>query len=793
MLVYPHFPMKTWKKLALFVAFVGLAVAIALTASRWAHRTPPADVKPTGIGFIDVPLEETLKEPLILLSGWALDPEGVSRVDAVLDGKTRFPLKHGIARADVGAAHPGLPDSVQAGFEGLIDLSAHLSGRHDLRVEVINRRGQHSVIGKRTIVAGQAKKIWPTVEKATPEQTFFVLMATSGLRVGGAAELETLYAPFVSSTMKIGVRVPILYLRTTKGQTKDWQFDPDFDTTRKCGEKILVEDSLNQVIEYAVKHRLPVLFTLNGGIWADAQCDIPEWDVNDALEKEIANCQWNEKNEVFPDDYLKTLPGSMDAPELARALSLNVYASKVRHYKKRNLQQAGRIIRRFASEHPDLFVGINLDPDVYMNPFFESPKLWHDYNPDTLRQFREWLRSSGPYAGPTGGDLPNLSSYRRKNPLALAEIGKLMGKSLDSWDDVDPPRDFPRKLKQFWEDPWVREWELFRRHLVDLHYDELSEWLVEAGIESRFIFSSQGFIAPMGKAMPFAVRLDSPVKNYDSGGMSIEGAVPSQGHLGAILYGDASLNNVRMEGTQSLFATFRSFDANWGVIEHNTADFRAPKSLPGFAAGYRSMRDMFNYGARFVSPMAWNGSNGLGANEAGFAAFTAVRNTPLEDAIREFMLSHANFPRGGKLWTFGAANHADGDGWIPEKGQIRLENGVILLVPDEKTREVVLLSPKELALKLTGKDVAVIAGIDHTQLVDAEIQGLDNKTGRWLPLYKAEKIGAAAMTAGGIALPLQADHALTFEQLRVRLRLSASAVDVRLGHIALHPGGINGR
>lgn len=781
--------MKTSKKLALLVALAALATLLVLAANRWTHRAS-AEIEPAGIGFVDIPVEETLKEPVVMLSGWALDPEGVSRVEAVLDGQTRFPLRHGIARPDVGAAHPDLPDSAQAGFEGRIDLSAHLSALHDLRVEVVNRRGQRSAIGKRTVIASQAQKIWPALEKAPPEQSFFVLMATSGLNAGGASELEKLYAPFVSSTMKVGIRVPILYLRTTKGKEKDWTFDPDFDTSRKCGDKTLAEDSLNQVVDYAVKHRLPVLFTLNGGVWADAQCDVPEWDVNDALEQDPANCQWNENDTVFPDDYLKSLPGSKDAPELARALSLNVYADKVRHYKKRNLQQAGRIIQRFASEHPDLFVGIGLDPDVYMNPFFESPKLWHDYNPATLRQFRAWLRGSGPYAGPAGADLPDLSAYRRQNPLDLAEVGKLMGKPLASWDEVDPPREFPSKLKHFWEDSWVREWELFRRHLVHLHYDELSEWLAETGIESRFIFSSQGFSAPMGNIMPFAVRLDSPVKNYDSGGMSIEGAVPRRGHLGAILYGDASLNNVRMEGTQSLFATFRSFDANWGVVEHNTADFRAPRTLPGFAAGYRSLRDLFNYGARFVSPMAWNGSNGLGANEAGFAAFTALRNTPLENAIRDFLLSHANFPRGGRLWTFGAANHADSDGWVAEKGLIRPENGVIRLVPDEKTREVVLLSPGELALKLNGKDVAAIAGVDKAQLAEVEIQGLDGKTGRWISLHKTEDPGAAATTPGGIALPLRADKALAFERLRVRFVLQTSATSLRLGHIAIHPGSV---
>ena len=93
----------------------------------------------------------------------------------------------------------------------------------------------------------------------------------------------------------------------------------------------------------------------------------------------------------MPDDYLKNLPGSQDAPELARSLTFNVYARDVRHYKKRNLQQAAQLIVAFMRAHPELFVGVTLDPDTYINPFFDE-KQWYDYNPGTLRQFRAVAR-----------------------------------------------------------------------------------------------------------------------------------------------------------------------------------------------------------------------------------------------------------------------------------------------------------------------------------------------------------------------------------------------------------------
>ena len=771
------------------IHFVAAAIGIAiLTFILWQVAFPRgvvAKLPATGIGFIDKPSGDMLTRPVIDISGWALDPAGVDKVEAVLDGKIRFPLHFGIARQDVGLAHPGLPDSSHAGFEGHFDLSPVVFARHDLTVELINRKGQRSVIGKKTVVVTQAAL--PPIANPTPEESFFILMATSNIAQGGANEIKALYEPLVSSTVKVGIRVPILYLRTTKGRGKDWAFDPDFDVSRKCGDRIISEDALNPVIAYAVANQLPVLFTLNGGVWADSGCDIPEWDINDALEQDVANCQWNENNEVFPDDHLQHLPGSSEGPQLARALSLNAYTSEVRKYKKRNLQQAGKIIQQFALKYPHLFVGINLDPDVYMNPFFESPKHWHDYNPQTLRQFREWLSNSGAYAGKGPAGTPDLSAYRRRDPLSLAQVNAISGKTWRSWDEVDPPREFPRVLTPFWENPWAREWELFRRHLVDLHYDELSMWLVEAGIEKRFVFSSQGFLAPQGKAMPFAVRLDSPVKNYDSGGMSIEGSIPSHGHLGAILYGDASLNNVRMEGAQSLFSVFRQMDSNWAAVEYNTADFRAPATMPGFASGYRSLRDMFNYGARFFSPMAWNGSNGLGVGQAGFSSFTAFRNTPLEDATRDFMISHANFPRGGRLWTFGAASHEDGDGWTTEMGTMRLGNGLLALGPNSTNREVTLLSPGELSVVPSGFKHLFIRSLDAGRITETEIQGLDRKTGQWLVLQARKAVAGEDRTADEIRIPLGLKHDSEIERLRITMKFDSAAAEFSLRRIGLWP------
>ncbi|HWD15149.1 MAG TPA: hypothetical protein VG865_00935, partial [Casimicrobiaceae bacterium] len=80
-------------------------------------------------------------------------------------------------------------------------------------------------------------------QPALAREPFYFLMMTSGVASGGANEIDTAYRGYLSRTHKVGVAVPILYLRTTKGAAGDWVFDPRFDLKRKCGERAVAEDN----------------------------------------------------------------------------------------------------------------------------------------------------------------------------------------------------------------------------------------------------------------------------------------------------------------------------------------------------------------------------------------------------------------------------------------------------------------------------------------------------------------------------------------------------------------------
>ena len=806
---------RPWKQQATGALLIAAALAIAGTFA-WQERhaaspatvpaaasgaapvaTPPAARAVTTIGSVDAPAAEAIVDTTLRITGWALDPAGIRSVEIRVDGRPHA-ATYGVARPDVAAVKPGFPDSAAAGFEFSGEFPQLDPVRHAISVVAINRAEHETVLANKSLIPPQAMTLWRGLLDTHPTlaaRPFRFLMMTSG-GARGAAEAESAYQAYLSRTTGIGIAVPILYLRTTRGAAGDWVFDPDFDLGRMCGKRVVAEDNLHNVIQYAIDKRLPVQFILNGGIWADASCDTPEWDINDHLEQDVNNCQWTQDNVVFPDDYLKNLPGSTDSPELGRSLTYNVYASKVRQYKRRNLQAAARIIATFAREHPDLFAGVSLDADTYMNPFVKNGNLY-DYNPGMLRQFREWLAGSGPYAGKPDPGAPDLSAYRRKDPLTLAQLNRIARQHWSSWDAVDPPRHFvgmdikpAAEQTPFWDDAWYREWDAFRKHIVGLHYSELAQWTHEAGVSIDRIFSAQAFIAPDAGMRPVSVRIRGSSPDYDSAGVSIEGAIPHDGHLGAIVYGPAAETAHWMDDGHSLFATIARMDPAWAIVEMNATDLKAPMVQPYFARSYHGFRDMFNFDAQEVSLMAWNGSNGLYAGQPGYLPYTAWRNTLAEAAMRDFMVTHANVPLRARLWTFGAPGYADDDGWRLEQGKVYARGGYLDLEFDAAT--ATLLSPPDQVIRTATIDSIILGLHDAVPLAAMQVFGRINDNAPWVAIGAPIPAARFQHVDAGVQVPLAWPGALRANgtivaELKIVLAFDNGVRSARLERIALYP------
>ncbi len=797
-----------WRGLVLVLGVVALLAAgefYALHKSRHpgtpapvvaaAPQPPPAAVAAPAIpgptGALDTPVADNVVSDTLSVTGWALDPLGIKAVEVRVDG-VAYPAKYGLPRADVAAAKPGTSGAGDSGFAFEQDFSGLPLQRHEVVVVAINTAGGATTLARRSLVPPAALAMWSPQLAAHPQlaaDQFYFLMATSAASLGGAIGVETQYKGLETATQRVGLSVPILYMRTTRGAAGDWTFDPDFPLTRHCKSHLVAEDNLNSLIQFALAKHVPVNFILNGGIWGDASCYSADWDLTTHLEVDPANCQWDEFNVVLPGDWKKGLAGSTESPELSRSLTYNVYNKRVRDYKRRNLQAAATIIARFAREHPDLFVGVSLDADTYMNPFPRDGHVY-DYNPGMLRQFRDWLAGSGPYAGhPTDG-APDLSYYRRKDPLTLADVNRIAGKTWTTWSEVDPPRTYaggegfpvPVGKVPFWRDPWSQQWDVFRKHIVQLHYAELAEWAHAAGIPANRIFTAQAFTAQDAELRPISTWVTDPSQDSDSAGVSIEGAVPRVGHLGTILYGMAAQNKLDyLNSGHNLFATIARMDRMWAVVESNATDLKHPTVLPGYANSYREFRDLFNYGGRQVALMAWNGSNGIYAGMPGFVPYTSWRNTPAEQAMMDFMVSHANVPRGSILWTFGSATYSDDDGWTAIRGAIAPDRGALDFVP--LSDRLTLRSPpdqvirpdviKQLLLRIDGP-----GKLDYA-VISAHADG-DNQ---WRVVAQARDSSIALVWPK----PWLAGNTIV-DQLELELFFTPGAAHSRLTRVLLYPG-----
>lgn len=480
--------------------------------------------------------------------------------------------------------------------------------------------------------------------------------------------------------VEVGMRGRTEYLRTTFGKTQDFRFDPDFpETLRKRSDVLeMTGESIRELLGTALRFKAPLMITLDGGVWADAKFSAPDVDIVDNLEQDPRTVQWNQFGRPEPDDALEHLPGATASPQLARMMSLNRYNNKFLDYKKRNLQAAIREIVAFMRQHPEIYVAVNLDPDQYINPWFYQTQ-WYDYNPDTLRQYREWLFHLGPYAD--GGEL---AFSRREPKLALEQVNQMAKQTWKTRDEIDPPRGTPD-----YGDPWQQLWTQFKRHLVARHYDDLAEWAAQAGMPENRIFTSQTFIQT-----DVATKISDPATGWtDQAGVSIEGAKPRRGRLGAILYGPASRNEGKVRSGTSLIGNIRRADPEWGVVEFHPATIAFPDKLPTHAESYTSLITLINGGARFLSPM-WGSYAGDRAVHPGhFKAYDAMEGTAYEYQLVWWLREMRFLPVGSRLYPFGNERVKSADGWVggagtavtPEAGWIRLsgtEGQVSLVSPD---------------------------------------------------------------------------------------------------------------
>jgi hypothetical protein len=608
-------------------------------------------------GNIVAPEPKYLNPRRVPIVAWMRSLAPIEKVEVVDE------LDHGLGLLALRDAHapyaatkdPGLryrtrvPDGTGALYAGHAETSRLSPGVHRVRVRVDAGGRPTYLPGPLVVVDGKAKQGACAGE---PFRVFYPGWTT--LFQLGFPELPDLAAMVSGPCVQVGIRSRVEYLRTTRGRAEDFRFDPDFPEKKRVVDgHEMMGDSLRTVFQAADKWAAPLLVTLDGGVWANARFAAPELDIVDNLLEDERAVQWNQWGKSEPRDALKGLTGSFDDPQLARMMSLNRYNTRFREYKKRNLQSAVKAIVGYMRRHPGRYVAINLEPDNYINPWFTQTQ-WYDYNPDTLRQFREWLFHLGPYAD--GGELA-ASAYLPR--LTLDDANRLAGREWKRIEEVDPPR-----ASIDYQDPWQQAWTQFKRHLVAQHYADLAAWAVEAGMPRERIYTALGINNP-----DIAVTLHDRAHGWmDQAGVSIAGGKPPAGQLGVVLYGATARNEGVPRSGLSLFDDLRSTDPRWGAVEFHPASLVFREKLPSEAESYRAMRELLNGGAHLLSPMHGSYAVERELFPQTFHAYDAMEGSTFEYELVWWLREWRNRPAGSLFFPFGNPLVASDDGWKPGKG-----------------------------------------------------------------------------------------------------------------------------
>jgi hypothetical protein len=126
------------------------------------HVVVDNSINQAPFGFIDIPgaADLTGVTGVLTVYGWALDDTAIDHVDFLVDGQivagsvgTGQPSTavYGISRPDVQAAFPGVPNSLNSGFQANIDSTAFVDGIHILSVQATDNLGASRDLGERTV------------------------------------------------------------------------------------------------------------------------------------------------------------------------------------------------------------------------------------------------------------------------------------------------------------------------------------------------------------------------------------------------------------------------------------------------------------------------------------------------------------------------------------------------------------------------------------------------------------------------------------------------------------------
>ena len=300
---------------------------------------------PAPEGWLDAPANESVVGTKLALTGWALAQGGVARVEVRVDDRV-FQARYGTAREDVAKVEAGLPRQslrrlhVRRRLRG---SSADATRRHRRRDR--EERPRDRARAPQPDPARGDEPMEGAARRASRARAPAVLFPDDDLgrrprrRARGRVAVRRL--PLAHAEGR-HVRCRSCTCARRRAAAATGPFDPDL---RHQGHEMREPRGRRGHAErrhaLRVEKHVPVQFILNGGIWGDASCETPDWDLTDHLEQDKRQLPVDRTGRgVLPTTTSRATPDRRESPQLARSLTYNVYAK--RGARVQEAQPAGR-------------------------------------------------------------------------------------------------------------------------------------------------------------------------------------------------------------------------------------------------------------------------------------------------------------------------------------------------------------------------------------------------------------------------------------------------------------------
>ena len=111
---------------------------------------------PMAFGVVDRPARNKVPSGDIEWSGWAIDPQGIDRVELIVDGGATYPARYGLpylgARNEpLGLYFPAYPGTDKAGFHAELPARLLAQGTAEVRTVAISSTGTRTEIDRRRL------------------------------------------------------------------------------------------------------------------------------------------------------------------------------------------------------------------------------------------------------------------------------------------------------------------------------------------------------------------------------------------------------------------------------------------------------------------------------------------------------------------------------------------------------------------------------------------------------------------------------------------------------------------